>query len=306
MNVCKMPARGRRNEAGFTLIELLVVMFIIAVLLGLLLPAVQQVREAARRTQNRNNLRQIGIALHNYHNVHKMFPPGWSGRDANGNHDVNGSPGFGWAVYLLPYLEQENLFQRLDLSKPITDTANANNVQMHLALFRNPSDSGPEFWELTSEADGSVLMKLPTANYVGNFGFTELEDCEGLSPGQQCKGNGMFYHNSKIAIRDVKDGTSHTFHVGERRTDSDKGWFSTWVGVVPGGKKAFARVLGVVDHPPNAPTGHFDDFSSQFSAKGVFFLFVDGHVRFVSENINEVIYRRLSTPAGKEVVPDEF
>jgi len=292
----------RRKRVGFTLIELLVVIAIIAVLIALLLPAVQQARDAARRTQNRNNLKQIGIALHNYHEAHNVFPPGWIGVTAGQQH-VEGESGFGWATFLLPNLEQEPLYKRLDFSQPLMAPANGVARNTYLPAFRNPSDSADNLWEITSEADGSALTMLPTANYIGNFGTTELEECEGLAAGTPCAGNGMFFLNSAVRIRDVTDGTSNTFHVGERRTrtDVDPEWHSTWVGVAPEGEEAFARILGVADHRPNSPAGHLDDFSGP-SPGGVFFLFVDGRVRFVTENINLGVYQSLATRNGGELV----
>ncbi|MFQ5734257.1 MAG: DUF1559 domain-containing protein [Planctomycetaceae bacterium] len=163
----------------------------------------------------------------------------------------------------------------------------------YLPVFRNPSDSAPNFWTLRDGATGAALTTLPTSNYVGNFGTTELEDCEDAPLGVTCNGNGLFFHNSSVRFRDVTDGTSNTIHVGERRTRSDLGWHSTWVGVIPGGEEAFARILGVADHTPNHVTSHFDDFSSPHTG-GAFMLFADGHVRFLSENINLSVYQRLA------------
>jgi prepilin-type N-terminal cleavage/methylation domain-containing protein len=253
----------RRFSKGFTLIELLVVVAIIAILVALLLPAVQSARAAARRTQNRNNLREIGLALHTYHDAHGFLPP-----DA-----------FNMRSSIM-----ENDPDQIFLSVPI---------------YRSPNDPSQTHWELTEEGDpGNVLARLPTANYVGNFGTTELEDCEDLAPGETCKGDGVLYHNSSTAFREIVDGLAHTFLVGERRTDEKKDpkWFSTWVGVVPEGEEAFARILGVADHRPNFPE-HLDDYSS-YDPGGVHFLFGDGSVRFVSEQINSDVYRALATRRG--------
>ncbi len=113
-----------RIQQGFTLIELLVVIAMIAILIALLLPAVQQAREAARRTQNRNNLKQIGIALHNYHETASMFPPGWIGVTGT-RPDVAGRSGFGWAAFILPMLEQQPLHRRIEFSSSIMSAPNA-------------------------------------------------------------------------------------------------------------------------------------------------------------------------------------
>ncbi len=297
-----------RRLAGFTLIELLVVIAIIAILIALLLPAVQQARAAARRTQNRNNLKQIGIALHNYHDIHKSLPPGWLGRDTSGNHDMEGGNGFGWASFILPQMEQTNLSRSLDWSLPVTNAANSIALTTYLEAFRNPSDTGPDFWEIEPEGGGSTLATLPTANYVGVFGTAEMHECHeayegGTAPAYfvngQCQGDGIFYHNSQTRFRDITDGTSNTYMVGERKTNVDQGWYSTWVGVYAGGEEAFERVLGVCDHSPNHAT-HMEDFSS-WERQGVFFLLGDGHVDFVSNAIDEDVYKDTATRAGGEV-----
>jgi prepilin-type N-terminal cleavage/methylation domain-containing protein len=294
----RLPHRRR----GFTLIELLVVIAIIAILIALLLPAVQQARAAARRTANRNNLKQIGLALHNYHDAHGVFPPGWIGVTQGAAHAV-GPSGFGWGAFILPQLEKKPLSDQLDFSQSILAPANALALNTVLPVFRNPNDPSDDFWTINSESSGTALVRLPSANYIGNFGSTELEDCEGLAPGMTCQGNGMFHHNSKIRFRDVKDGTSNTYHVGERKTRTDVApeWHSTWVGVVPDGQETFARILGSADHTPNYVGAHLDDFSS-YHAGGVFFLFVDGRVRFVSENINLTVHQALATRGRGEAV----
>jgi prepilin-type N-terminal cleavage/methylation domain-containing protein len=289
----------RRFSKGFTLIELLVVVAIIAILVALLLPAVQSARAAARRTQNRNNLREIGLALHTYHDAHGFLPPGWVGVDPNTEvASVEGASGFGWATMILPMLEQRPLFDAFNMRSSIMEN-DPDQIFLSVPIYRSPNDPSQTHWELTEEGDpGNVLARLPTANYVGNFGTTELEDCEDLAPGETCKGDGVLYHNSSTAFREIVDGLAHTFLVGERRTDEKKDpkWFSTWVGVVPEGEEAFARILGVADHRPNFPE-HLDDYSS-YDPGGVHFLFGDGSVRFVSEQINSDVYRALATRRG--------
>lgn len=295
----------KRHALGFTLIELLVVIAIIALLIAILLPAVQMARAAARRTQNRNNLKQVGLALHNYHECYSLFPSGWIGV-SSGASDVEGTNGFGWATMILPFLDHTPLFDKFNFKLPVSDPANAPIARSYLPVFRNPSDTGPSDWKIEDEMmPGTVLATLPTSNYVGVFGTQELEDCEGLPLGETCRSNGVFFHNSTTRIRDILDGTSNTFAVGERDTEADKGWFSTWVGVVVGGAEAPTRVLGVADHTPNHPDGHFDDFGSHDTG-GCHFVFGDGHVHFVSELIDVTVFQGLATRAGSEVVEGEF
>lgn len=303
-----MTFRRILNRRGFTLIELLVVIAIIAILIALLLPAVQQAREAARRSQCKNNLKQIGLALHNYHDTHRVFPSGWIAVDAGAHSAHEGVSGVGWGGMILPYLDQAPLYNLFNANAAINAASNDAWRETPLAVFRCPSDPQPEFWNIGEEGNATnILAKLPSANYVGVFGTEELDGCEntaGTAPvlaNGQCKGDGMLYHNSKVAIRDITDGTSNTIFVGERKTDATQGWHSTWPGMVPEGEEAFQRVLGSADHTPNHPSAHFDDFSS-FHEGGAHFVMADGSVRFVGENISNQIYNHIATITGGEVV----
>jgi prepilin-type N-terminal cleavage/methylation domain-containing protein len=300
-----MHTSHRRARRGFTLIELLVVIAIIAILIALLLPAVQQAREAARRTQTRNNLRQVVLALHNYHDNFGSFPPGWIGVDAATRRPhVEGGNGFGWAALILPQLEQGNLARQIDFKLPIDDPVQAAAIATPLDTFRSPSDPSEDTWQIEEEGSpGTVLATLATANFVGSFGTGKLHDCEGLPVGQTCTGNGVFFHNSRVRMRDVVDGTSNTFVVGQRRTNADAAppWHSTWAGVVPEGEEAFARVLGAADHGPNDPAAHLEDFSSNHTG-GVHFAFGDGRVGFLADTVDLTLYQALATRSGGEVV----
>jgi prepilin-type N-terminal cleavage/methylation domain-containing protein/prepilin-type processing-associated H-X9-DG protein len=290
------------QRRAFTLIELLVVIAIIAILIALLLPAVQQAREAARRSQCQDHLKQIGIALHNYHEIHQTLPSGWIGVNTSGQPDVNTGSGWGWAAMLLPMLDQKSLYGQCDFHVSVDDAKNAKSRAGVLGVFRCPSDSSEDQWDIEDEANpGTVLAALPSANYVASFGTRELEDCETLAVGSACRSDGVFFHNSSVRFRDLRDGTSNTFIVGERKTDESLGWHSTWVGVVPNGEERYARVLAVADHTPNDPDTHFDDFSSHH-AGGVHFLFADGRVRFMTQSIDKGTFQGLATRAGNEVL----
>lgn len=296
------------KRRGFTLIELLVVIAIIAILIALLLPAVQQAREAARRTTCKNNMKQLGLALHNYHDVHRTFPSGWIAVSASPHMAHDGLNGAGWGTMILPYLEQAPLYGKFDSKFAIEDPVNADFLKEILPSWQCPSDPKPNMWQILHEdGSGTVLADLPTANYIASFGTEELDGCEGaagtapVSSSGQCIGDGMFYHNSKVAIRNITDGTTNTLMLGERRTDVTLGWFSTWPGMVSEGDAAFQRIQGSADHVPNAPNGHFDDFSSHHTG-GAQFCLGDGSVRFVSENVDHGVYQSLATIQGGEVV----
>lgn len=290
---------SKRLRRGFTLIELLVVIAIIAILIALLLPAVQQAREAARRTQCRNNLKQIGLALHNYHDIHLTLPPGWIGVDGSTNLPwVEGDGGWGWATMILPMLEQDPLYKAIDLQAPLLDPTNDPERVYTLSAFRCPTDPGPPTWTINNEGTGMPITELATSNYVGCIGTVEMEDCEGEAPGFICSGDGTFYHNSSVRLKNMSDGTSNVIMAAERSSAID---MSTWLGVVPEGEEAFARILGTADHTPNHPDAHLDDFSSMHTG-GIFCVFGDGRVKFISESIDLGVYQGLCTISGGEIL----
>lgn len=290
----------RSRRKGFTLIELLVVIAIIAVLIALLLPAVQQAREAARRAQCKNNLKQIGLALHNYHDNFNSLPPAWVGVEAaTGRAWVDGVNGWGWASKILPQLDQAPLYNQINFSLPLNDSVNAALRVTKIAPYRCPSDIGPDQWTIRDDS-GNPLADLATASYVGNFGIEEIDSCEGQPPGFQCAGSGVLYHNARVRFADMTDGVSNTMLAAERRTWADMGWFSTWTGYIPGGTEAACRILGSTDHTPNFPLNHFDDFSS-YHVGGAHVLLGDGTVRFISTNISLKVYQSLATRAKGDI-----
>ncbi len=302
--------RTTRPVRGFTLIELLVVVAIIAILISLLLPAVQQAREAARRLHCKNNLKQIGLALHSYHETNNVFPPGWIAVDEQQRPSaLEGTSGVGWAVHVLPFLEQSAVYERFHADRALTDTANADLLKSQVTAYKCASDPQPDYFAIRSETSGVVLAQLPVANYIGCFGPENLDDCE-LSPGNlpvmtdgTCRGSGFFGHNSSIRIAEVTDGMSNTLMVGERKTRPDLDWYSSWPGMIAAGEEAVQRVCGAADHVPNDPHTHFDDFSSHHVG-GAQFCLGDGSVRFVSENMDSGVYRATATIHGAEVVSE--
>ncbi|MHB8903346.1 MAG: DUF1559 domain-containing protein [Thermoguttaceae bacterium] len=300
----------RRN--AFTLVELLVVIAIIGILIALLLPAVQAAREAARRMSCTNNLKQIGVALHNYHDTHRALPMGWLASGSGGGYDFEGSPGWAWSARILPLLEQRPLYERVDMHAPVTDPANDAARVTVVSTLVCPSDPGDDLFDLKDAVDDetegtTVLTRLAKSNYPGVFGTQDIHGiCETGQPGfNGCQGNGMFYLNRCVAFRDITDGLSNTFMVGERWSR----WVhSTWTGVVPGGWHAHSRVVAVAsdEMPPNSAASveqQTHNFSSYHPA-GTNFLLADGHVQIVTETIDVGLYEALCTRAGGEVAGD--
>jgi prepilin-type N-terminal cleavage/methylation domain-containing protein/prepilin-type processing-associated H-X9-DG protein len=291
----------KRQRNAFTLVELLVVIGIIGLLVALLLPAVQAAREAARRLTCNNNMKQIGLALHNYHGSFGTFPMGWIGLAQGSGRapHAEGGPGWGWAKQILPYMEQNAIYDGIDDTLPIAHPINRPARETLLADYQCPSNANSQaFFRLQPEdpAHGSPLS-IPTANYVGMFGTNELEDCEGLPLGVTCRGNGPFFHNSSTKFADFSDGTSNTLIVGERYSKFGE---STWVGAVPHAEESFARILAIADHAPNSAGGHLDDPGS-YHPSGTNFTFGDGSVKIIAETIDLELYHALATMQGGEV-----
>ena len=316
----------RKKRYAFTLIELLVVIAIIAVLVSLLLPAVQQAREAARRSACKNNLKQLGLAMHNYHDVYHVFPPGWIGANPAGPHTGLGSPdltgfanGFAWGAMVLPYIEQGALYDQLEFSLPLTDPANASSIGVRVSIFQCPSDPKPDTAAVTDSAGNSFT--LGTSNYMGVFGIREIDECEigsppNVSATEQCRAEGVFYHNSKVAMRDMTDGTTHTIMLGERTTfypnlnNRSNPFYGTWMGLVPNSDEGAERFLCHAEHNPNyalekdsagLSIGDPGDFGSSHTG-GAQFSLADGSVRFISENIDATTFQHLGQIADGHLI----
>ena len=324
-----MPAQ--RPRSAFTLIELLIVIAIIGVLIGLLLPAVQKVRDAAARIGCQNNLKQIGLALHQYHDVNNVLPPGC--RTAHSVDQSNGVPpgsqgaapgraldrpashiyfanfdaGWGWAAYILPYIEQDNLFQQIQLDvavgSPVHDSVRLTRISTYVC----PSDTGAGRFTVLSEKLKPVCDAY-TSSYAGCFGSS-------VNVGSLPElGDGVLYVNSQVRLSDIGDGTSTTLAVGERAGLFAQG---PWAGAITGGTirtTPGAPVWAARADPPhvmvmartyyrslqNEYAEPYDFFSSH--RYQVPFLFADGSVKMIDSTTAMDVMRALATRAGGEAV----
>lgn len=281
------------RRSAFTLVELLVVIAIIGLLMALLLPAVQKVREAASNVQCQNNLKQLGLALHNYHDVNKHLPAGYLDRnlDPNADASLDQGPGWGWAAQILPYLEQQNLMRSLDFNQAV---GSSPACQTFLPLFWCPSDN-----QLPTFPVYGTSVVVAQGNYLAVNGIYETSSYPGNN-------TGSFLRNSRFRLTDITDGLSNTLFLGERNMRYAK---ATWTGAVPGGlvlaeqspdpvlnaALAPALVLGHGNrtHLPNDPQLWDPDVFYSQHPQGVNFLFGDGSVRSIFSSINGITYENL-------------
>lgn len=283
---------------GFTLVELLVVIAIIAILVSLLLTAVQSARESARLTSCKNNLRQFGLAMHNYETTRRQLPPGYvylAGPQGN-------MRGYSWGSSLLPFLEETALHDEIDFTKPVFDPANRPSREHRLDVFTCPTD--------TVSQNGQIEMgdeRYAMASYVANFGPPDLDE-------NQEQRLGVYSRNSETQLKQIKDGLSKTLMVGERnngpfRSGASHGnhfaYETTWIAAVRDIDDSTDdhghMVLFQTGHTPNSPQSDDRDVSAPH--RGVSqFLMCDGAVAAIAESIDIVVYRALGTRASGETI----
>jgi prepilin-type N-terminal cleavage/methylation domain-containing protein/prepilin-type processing-associated H-X9-DG protein len=280
----------RRKLVGFTLIELLVVIAIVGILISLLLPAVQKIREAANRTRCKNNLRQIGLALHNYHDVEHSFPPGSQNVGYDSSNWQNPAPTYGWPVFILPYLEQSTVYNQMNPTQTTLENIFLTNVpalQTRLSVFICPSDQPDSDLNLnrpfTMEVPNQNIY-VSKSNYPGNGGNTG--------------GTGIFAELVRVSITDITDGTSSTFLVGERPSNNGRN-AGLWIGQSSG---YFEKADVGTDALWGYTLYRIEDGSTITSISlpnqafgslhdgGANFLFCDGSVHFILDSINWTTY----------------
>ncbi len=300
----------RLIRRGVTLVELLVVIGLIAILVSLLAPAVQQAREGARRTECRNKLRQIGIAMHNYVDAHRVFPLNYG----NGPYDDTNT-GASWLQMVLHYLDQRNLYDRIRFGAPLADPQNTQVARTVVPVYLCPSDAGndglmdgrfnvPGVWGvcnykacLGSNWDcGTFSPRVSKAGRNAN-NPDGLDHCNGLI----CRSGDLIVTTTRM--RDVSDGTSQTFALGE----SVPAWCShTWWYYFNGSTATCAIPLNYRRVPETGSAGDWHvhlGFKSRHPGVAMFAM-VDGSVRFVSDAIDYDVYTSAATIQGGEVTGD--
>lgn len=253
-------------RSGFTLVELLVVIAIIGILVGLLLPAVQAVREAARKTQCKNNLHQLGIALHMYHDVHKSLPMGcleWRSFSSPPTHRQ-----MAWSAMLLPFLEQQNVHDQIDFGLAFDAPENAAAAAQRISAYECPT--APEKIQTRGRTD-----------YGGLYG-ERIND--------RIPEDGLFLYETAISFRGIRDGLTQTLAVAEDVGGPDSEWIN--------GRNVFVQAYGIND--PEAWIG--DNEIRSLHPSGAIVLFADGRTQFMAETIDKTILGKLITRSGGETV----
>ena len=260
----------RKKTTAFSLVELLVVIAVLGILLSMVLPAVQSARESARLTACKNNLRQIGIALHNFHDSHGELPMGcleWraSNRQANRRQ-------LAWSAFLLPQLEQRNLFRSLDFEQPFDAPANATGAATRLSVYECPTVP------LRDLERGRI-------DYGGLFG----ERIVSREPD-----DGLFLYDQIVRFKDVIDGLSNTMAIAEDVGGPDSEWIN--------GRNVFVQAHGIND--PSAWIG--DNEIRSRHPGGAMTLFADSHVAFMQNETDPVVLGSMITRNGGETISTDF
>jgi len=307
-----MSQAASRRRHGFTLIELLVVIAIIAVLIGLLLPAVQKVRDAAAKTQCSNNLKQIGIAMHAYNDTQGSLPPGGCGptpgstkgppSGVNGPTFTSVAANIGWTVFLLPYVEQQGAFNQANVMVNF-DVAPNSTVLNPLRIPAYTCQSASVTDSTLSGTTGKTLhyygvMGPRGANPVGGT-YTAYTATHG-----DVSIHGVLGVDSAVKLGTVSDGLSNTLMVGEMswaNANCYRQWTRGWDGNAMGGTK---NIVNAINSVPYNGSNNFNDvsFGSPHSG-GTNFLLCDGSIRFIDQNITMSVYTAAASRNGGEAIP---
>lgn len=275
-------ARRKLRLRGVTVLELLVVVSSMTLLASLLFPAVHAARESTRNLQCANNLRQIGFALHRYHDAHQSLPAGWK-------REPSGRTAYGWASGILNELEEPSLQALIDTETPLDEVSNSVRAETPTAYIC-PSDVGELSFPLYTEIgkhdehaqeSTQVLVQLPRANYLGVFGTIDPDDVDGTS------GDGTFVQRRGRQFKEMTRGLGNIVVVGERTTRKLP---SSWLGTMMAGEDAHSRLVGFAYQGPNLDDADECEFDSRH-AEHVNFLWADGHVSGVQNDIDRKLYQ---------------
>jgi prepilin-type N-terminal cleavage/methylation domain-containing protein len=280
--------RAARPRHGFTIVELLVVIAIVGLLVALLLPAVQASRESARRAQCQNNLKQLGIALHNYHDTYKVFPRGgWAPTSAN----------LSWTSAILPQLEERALFNSLNASVPYTDPANLAPGWTVLPVLLCPTSPKDTLWRISPDLPSSSPNRYARTDYGAVNGERALRSPTATNSPER----GAMILEKNVSLAAITDGASHTILVGE----CPEGINSMWISV----KNVFDQSAPINPLATVAPVYVFWDNGQEinsYHAGGAFTLFADGSVHFLFEDMDVGILAALCSRSGGEVIGDSY
>ncbi|MEM7784138.1 MAG: DUF1559 domain-containing protein [Planctomycetota bacterium] len=327
---------SKYNRTAFTLVELLVVIAIIGILIGMLLPAVQQVREAARRTTCKNNMRQLAIGIHNYESTFSRFPSGYAyipgseysgaGYPASGFETAN-HLGHAWGAFILAYIEQQNLRDLTKFKLPVFDPIHQQVRETHLPVFICPTDPWSSGNFVIRDESSSPVEKYAAASYCANWGPAfgveatpgDASDDHNLDATPD-DSEGPFFRNSRITFGHVVDGTSSTIGLGERTNgpilDTDgrpigtephpnfeNAWFAAVRDIDAPDDDHGHMVLFDAEYGPNQARGDGTGADRGVSAPhaGIAqFTFLDGSVHAINENVSIDVYRALCSIRGGE------
>jgi prepilin-type N-terminal cleavage/methylation domain-containing protein/prepilin-type processing-associated H-X9-DG protein len=284
-----------RKFAGFTLVELLVVITIIGILIALLLPAVQAAREAARRAQCSNNLKQMGLALHLYHGTFAMFP-------YDHYQDFSQYTGWTWSAMILPFMEQGSLYEQINFKYGYNTTQNGAVIKRFVSTYQCPS-APPLKLGLCCGAFSGYEDAAET-NYAAIVTDTRVDYADTANFPPTFRGSGCIYLNSAVRMEDISDGTSQTLLLGERipfpDNDPEKqGYPSKCPGAVCELGPVWAGFAKVTTYwGINRNTTYIQSGVQSGHPGGASFAFADGHIAFLNESIRQDTLRSLTTRNG--------
>ena len=312
------------RRCAFTLVELLVVIAIIGILIALLLPAVQSARESGRRTQCSNNLKQIGLALQNYHGVNNSFPAGYisqPGGTMGPANSMSGDAGPGWTCLFqsLPFLEETSTQQAFDKTVTAWDTKNSAPALATISSFLCPSAGDDSLTYKVKDTAAATLAVFSRSHYVACSGRPDVWEDPTFTLIPKLA-DGVFFRNSKIRIKDITDGVSRTMVFAEQTPSHTD---ATWVAIVPGSQTCPTRRYPLVDcdaaapqaefhtgpgldevppviKPPNDVFPGYVDEAHSDHPGGCNIVMGDGSIRWAADTIDPIIWAAIATRAGGE------